>query len=53
MCLVISMLMLFLSFSFYNAGSILQASGSLVAAIFFIILMVRNILYVKKLKKEK
>ena len=53
MCLVISIVMLVLSFNFYNAGNTLQAIGFLVVAIFFIVLMVRNILHVKKLKKEK
>ena len=53
MCLVISIIMLVLSFKFYNMGSILQASGLLAVAIFFTILMVRNILYMKNLKKKK
>lgn len=53
MCLVLSILMLVLSFNFYNAGSLLQAGGLLVLAIFFIVLMIRNILHVKKLKEEK
>lgn len=53
MCLVISIIMLVLSFKFYNMGSILQASGLLAVAIFFTILMVGNILYIKNLKKKK
>ena len=53
MCLVISILMFALSFNYYNSQNYLLASGSLIVAIFFIILMIRNIIRVKKSKKEK
>ena len=53
MCLVISILMLVLSFNYYNAQNYLLASGSLIVAIFFIILMIRNIMRVKKFKKSQ
>ena len=53
MCLVISILMFVLSFNYYNSQNYLLASGSLIVAIFFIILMIRNIIRVKKSKKEK
>ena len=53
MCLVISILMLVLSFNYYNSQNYLLAGGSLIVAVFFIILMIRNIMRVKKLKEEK
>jgi len=53
MCFVISILGLFLAFNFYQAGDMLLAGGSVVVSLFFIFLMIRNILYVKKMKEEK
>lgn len=53
MCFIVSIIMLVLAFNFFNAGSIFLAVGSLVISGFFIFLMIRNIQYVKKLKKEK
>jgi len=53
MCFIISILGLFLAFKFYENGDILLGIGSLLVSLFFIVLMVRNILYVKKLKEKK
>ena len=53
MCLIISIVMLILSFNFYNADELLLAIGSLLVSIFFIVLMVKNILHVKKLREKK
>lgn len=53
MCLVISIVMLVLSFNYYNSDNYQFATGSLMVAIFFMILMIRNILRVKKIKEEK
>jgi len=53
MCLVISVIMLVLSFNFYFAGNILASVGSFLSGIFFIWLMYKNIQRVKKIKKEK
>jgi len=52
MCFIISIIMLILSFNFFDVGNTLLATITLAVAIFFIYLMVKNILYVKKLKKE-
>ncbi len=53
MCFIVAVILLVLAFNFFNAGSMLLAVGSLVVSGFFIFLMIRNIQYVKKLKKEK
>ena len=53
MCFVIAIIGLVLSFNFFMAENILASVGSFVVAIFFIILMVKNIQHVKKIKKEK
>ncbi|WP_457743960.1 hypothetical protein [Sulfurimonas sp.] len=53
MCFVISILGLFLAFNFYQAGDMLLAGGSVVVSLFFIFLMIKNILYVKKMKEDK
>ena len=53
MCFIISIIMLVLSYRFFDVGDNLLAIGALIIAIFFIYLMIKNILYVKKLKKEK
>lgn len=45
--------MLVLSFNFFNAGDTLLAVGSFVVSMFFIYLMIKNILDVKKLKESK
>jgi NADH:ubiquinone oxidoreductase subunit 6 (subunit J) len=54
MCLIIAAVLLILGFNFFMAGNILMSVGSIAGSIFFIVLMVRNILHVKSLKaKEK
>ncbi|MEA2100667.1 MAG: hypothetical protein U9P72_11130 [Campylobacterota bacterium] len=53
MCFIISIVMLVLSFNFFNAGDTLLAVGSFVVSMFFIYLMIKNILDVKKLKESK
>ena len=53
MCFIIAVILLVLSFKFYNAGSILLALGSLLISAFFIYLMIKNILHVKKLRESK
>jgi|GEM_PF-1018616 len=52
MCFIISIILLILSYNFYIANSIVLALGSLFGSIFFIILMVKNILHVKNLRKN-
>ncbi|WP_193149667.1 hypothetical protein [Sulfurimonas sediminis] len=52
MCFIISIVGLFLAYSFYNADNRLLAGGSVLVSAFFIFLMIRNILHVKK-RKEK
>ncbi len=53
MCFVISIVLLILSYNFFMADNLILAIASLAGSIFFIILMVRNIKYVKNLKKEQ
>ena len=53
MCFIIAIVGLFLAVNFFLAGEILLGVGSLVVSTFFVYLMVKNILYVKKLKEEK
>jgi len=53
MCFIIAVVLLVLGFNFYNAGSILLAVGSFVTSVFFIYLMIKNILHVKKLRENK
>ncbi|UCM99156.1 hypothetical protein LCX93_06320 [Sulfurimonas sp. SWIR-19] len=53
MCFVISIVGLFLAYNFYNAGNMLLAGGSVLVSAFFIFLMIRNILHVKKIREEK
>jgi len=53
MCFVISIVGLFLAFNFYQSGNVPLAVISILVSAFFIFLMIRNILYVKKMKEEK
>ena len=53
MCLIISVIGVMFAFNFFMANKLLLAFISLAVSIFFIYLMINNILYVKKLKKEK
>jgi len=53
MCFIISILGLFFAYNFYHAGNLLLAGGSVVVSLIFIVLMVRNILDVKKMREGK
>lgn len=53
MCFIISIVGLVLAFNFFNAGNILLTVVSLLVSVFFIYLMVKNIMNVKKMKEEK
>ena len=53
MCLIIAIVGLVLGFNFFMADNYLASSVAVVVSIGFIFLMIRNIQYVKKLKKEK
>ncbi len=53
MCFIVSIILLILSFNFFQAGSTLLAVGSALTSLFFIVLMIRNIQYVRKLREEK
>ena len=52
MCFIISIVLLVLSYNFYMTDNLLLAGGSLLGSTVFIILMIKNIQYVKNLKKE-
>ena len=53
MCFIISIVGFILAYNFLMAGKLLLSVISFSVSIFFIYLMVKNILYVKKLKEEK
>ena len=53
MCFIIAMVMLVLSFNFYNAGTILLAVGSFLTSALFIYFMIKNILHVKKIRESR
>jgi len=53
MCFIISMVLLVLSYNFFMAENLLLASGSLLGAIIFMFFMIKNIQYVRNLKKKK
>ena len=53
MCFIITILGLILAFNFYHAQELLLAAGSLLVSLFFIYLMIKNILFVKKLREKK
>lgn len=52
MCFVISILGLIFAFNFFNAGNFLLSGVSVAVSAFFIFLMVRNIMSVRKMKEE-
>lgn len=52
MCLVISLIALFLSYTYYMTQNHVAAIGSLLVAVVFLVFMLRNILRVKKMKKK-
>jgi len=53
MCIIISVIMLILSFNFFNAEEFLLSSSSFLVAIFFIYLMIKNINLVKKERENR
>ena len=53
MCLVIAIIALFLGYNLFMHENYIAGSISILIAIGFIVFMIKNILYVKKLKKEK
>jgi hypothetical protein len=53
MCFVIAVVLAIFAFNAFMADNILVGLGSIGASIFFIVLMIRNILHVKKLREEK
>lgn len=53
MCFVISIVGLMLAYSFYQSENMALAVISVLVSAFFIFLMARNILYVKKMREEK
>ncbi len=52
MCLLISCVFAFLSYSFYQDGSYLNSFINGAIALFFIILLIRNIIKTKKEKEQ-
>ncbi|MCK9491756.1 MAG: hypothetical protein M0Q24_06670 [Sulfurimonas sp.] len=53
MCFVISFILLVLSYNLFMASNLFLALASLLGAIFFIYLMLRNIIRVREIKKGK
>lgn len=53
MCLIIAIISLALSYSYFTAQNYFASTASLIVAIVFTIFMIRNILYVRKSKREK
>jgi len=53
MCLIISIVLFVLGFNLYNAEDYLASAGSFISSLIFMMLMIRNIQYVKKRKKER
>jgi len=53
MCLIISGVFIYLSYSFYMENNILGASINGVVAIGFLVLLIRNIIKAKKYIKDK
>ena len=53
MCFIISIVGLVMAFNFFNAGNLSLTAVSLSVSAFFIYLMVKNIISVKKMKEER
>jgi hypothetical protein len=53
MCFIIAMLGFVFAYNFFMAGKMLLAIGSVVVSLFFIVLMIKNILHVKKIREKK
>jgi len=52
MCLVISVICFSLAYSFFQSGDVSIAITNLILAIFFALLMLRNVLKTKKERRE-
>jgi len=53
MCFIISIISAILAYNFFVSNNLLLAVASVLVCLFFVYLMVKNILYVKKLKEKK
>ncbi len=53
MCFVISIVFLALGYNFFIVNNLVAAISSLAIALFFIYLMLKNVLFVKNLKTKK
>jgi Mn2+/Fe2+ NRAMP family transporter len=52
-CFVIAIIAILFSYNFYITDNLFGFLGSIVTAIFFIVLMLKNIQRVKKMKEKK
>ncbi|MEA2110691.1 MAG: hypothetical protein U9P71_01450 [Campylobacterota bacterium] len=53
MCFIISAIGLILGAQFFMQGFYLYGTAAILVALFFIVLMIKNILHVKKLRSKK
>ncbi len=53
MCFIISVIGLILGVQFFMQGLHLYGSFAILVALFFIVLMIKNIIHVKKLRSDK
>jgi predicted membrane protein len=53
MCFIVAMIGLVMSYNFFIADMLLASIGSFSVAIIFIYLMIKNIIFVKKHKRNK
>ena len=53
MCLIISGIFAYVAFMFYTTNDIINMSINALISLFFIILMIRNFIKTKKLRKTK
>lgn len=53
MCFIVSIVLFVLSYNFFISQNILLALASFLAALFFVRLMIKNILFVRNLKNKK
>ena len=53
MCFIIAIVGLVMAFNFFMAKKIILAVGSIAVSVFFIYLMVKNIMEVKKIREKK
>ena len=53
MCFVIAIVLAIFSFNAFMADNIMLGFITIIASLFFIVLMIKNILHVKKIREEK